>query len=124
MKSKNENSDVYVRLDSANAHDAKKQILEMTESVIHLQIISEKMKKLHKEELTGRSFSRKQIKAMISEINQLMTKLPHVKAEKSKSMKEVSIETVKSEVEEVSVRKRTLNQELDDIRHKIEILKK
>ena len=48
MKKNHENSDIYVRLDLANAHDAKKDILEMVESVINMQMVSEKMKRLHK----------------------------------------------------------------------------
>lgn len=131
MKKNHENSDVYVRLDSSSAHDAKKDLLEMTESVINLQMISEKLKKLGKEEVAGRNNSKKQIRMMLSEINQLMTRLPKIKIEKPKveKVEEIKVEPVRvKEVKEAQVpkkiEKKTLNQELEDIKKRIESLKK
>ncbi|MBU2523168.1 MAG: hypothetical protein KKE23_02665 [Nanoarchaeota archaeon] len=128
MKKNHENSDVYVRLDSSSAHDAKRDLLEMTESVIHMQMISEKLKKFQKEELSGRDGSRKQLKMMTSEINQIMARMPKVKVEKTRAEKvhEIKVESAKTKGVLVpkKVERKTLNQELEDIRMKIESLKK
>ena len=131
MKKNHENSDVYVRLDSSSTHDAKKNILEMTESVIHMQMISEKLKKFQKEELAGRNGSKRQMKMMISEINQIMTKMPHIKIEKPKVLKveEANGEIAKTKGMKGSpvqkkVGRKSLNQELEDIKAKIKNLKK
>ena len=126
MKKNHENSDVYVRLDSSSAHDAKRDILEMTESVISLQMISEKLKKLGKEEVAGRNASKKQIKMMVSEINEILTRLPKVKMEKPRAeeIETVNVKEAKEILVPKKIEKKTLNQELEDIKKRIESLKK
>jgi len=128
MKKHNENFDVYVQLDSSSAHDAKRDILEMTESVINMQLISEKLKKLQKEELAERNISRKQIKTMVSEINQIVAKMPQVVIEKSKidgiNVGPMKVREANEPAAYGKVERKTLNQELEDIKRKIESLKK
>lgn len=133
MKKNNENSDVYIKLDYSNAHDAKKNLFEITESIIHTQMIFEKLKKLHKEEISERNNSKKQINMMISEINHIIQAMPQVKIEKPKMKKEESKKVEAAENNENAkkdktvkkkIEKKTLNQELEDIRKKIEGLKK
>lgn len=122
MKKNTETSDVYVRLDSANAIEAKKNILEMAESVITMQMISEKVKRLNKTELAGRNASRKQLKMMISEINHMLNHLPKVKIEKSRAKEESTDESKEFSLKKIE--KKTLNQELDDIKRRIQSLSK
>ena len=127
VKKNNRDSEVYVKLDSANAYEAKRNLLEATESMIRLQMIAEKLKKFHKEEISGRNDAKKQLKLMISEVNQIIEKMPKVKIGKPAVEKiEVheEMKPMEKNVPKKVIEKKTLNQELADIKRKIEALKK
>jgi len=130
VKKNKEDSEVYVRLDSISASGAKRGLLEAAESMIHLQMISEKLKKFHKEEISGRNNAKKELKLMISEVNQLIESMPKVKMEKPVVEKIEIHEEMQDKPKIVraapkkAIEKKTLNQELADIRKRIESLKK
>lgn len=135
MKKETNDESVYIRLAHSDAVEAKKDFLEMTASVINMQLMAERLKKLGKEETSQRSCSKKQVKAMISEVNGIMEKMPKVKIERHREHKEKEelreeqpIQKVvpakkEKEPEIKKIERKTLNEELLDIKRKIESLK-
>ena len=131
VKKQDSDSEVYVKLDYSDSVNAKRNLLEMTGSAISLQMIADKIKKLSREEISERSEEKKQLKMMIVEINKLLESMPKIKIEKPKEQK-VEVHAKKIEKKEVKAKeqnpqkteRKTLNDELQEVRKKIEGLKK
>jgi hypothetical protein len=136
--------DVYVSMDYFDSIESKKEFLEVTASIINMQMIGEKIKSYTKKELADRSTLRRQVKSMISEISRAIEVMPKVDASKFeehhtvKKPKEEEVylmppkEEEKMEVKSPKQKalkstkpaeRKSLNDELADIKKKIESIK-
>ena len=116
---------VYVRLDSDQAKESKKKLLEAAAGVIKLQLTSENLKKLGQEEISRRKALKNGIRSMSLAVENILKVMPSLKEESSsegyikvkRKMRENSIKNS----EKVS-KKASLYKELMDLKNKIEEL--
>lgn len=137
-KSKNNSaeSDVYVKIDSLEAAEAKKNLLEVTASIINMQMLSEKIKRESKTGVRQSSEIKGSIKSMNLLLNHLTAELPKLNFQKS-TLKEIEEkipgETFSSQKSNAGGRsknlavtrskKNSLNEELLEIKRKLADLK-
>lgn len=127
----NNESDVYVRLDPNDALEAKKESLEITASLIKLQIINNKIKNHGKREITDRNSAKRVVKGMSTIIGKIISEMPKIKTpkihkehhEKPQEMqviqetpKKIKTKAGKNKIKQ----KLTLNEELMAIKQKLE----
>lgn len=126
-------SDVYVRIDPSDAMQAKKDFLEVTASLINMQMINEKIKQNGKIEVKQRADAKAEIKSMSVVLNHLINELPKIKVQKSamheiesredSSMFNHRVSAPKQEVKQKSAparpKKASLNDELLEIKRKL-----
>jgi len=75
-------SDVYVRIDPSDAIQAKKDLLEVTASLINMQMINEKVKQNGKIEVRQRAEAKAEVKSMSVVLNHLINELPKINVQK------------------------------------------
>lgn len=132
-------NDVYFKLDSFEAVEAKKEILEAVASVLRMQIDSEKFKKLNQDFSKQRIEIKKEVDQLKHQINEILEILPSMKAiekleevaEKNEIKEEIKVGENKKEVKKfekkIEIKKgvqkpRTLKDELEDIQKRLESL--
>ena len=132
-------NEVYFKLDSFEAVETKKDILEAVAAVLRMQIDSEKFKKLNQDFSKQRIEIKKEVDQLKHQINGLQEILPSMKAiekleetaEKREVKEEVKVEEKKKEVKrpekKIEIKKegqkpRTLKDELEDIQKRLESL--
>ena len=124
-------SDVYVKIDSSDAVQSKKDLLEVTASIINMQMLNEKIKKSGKAEIKQRAEAKAEIKSMNVLLNHLMAELPRLKVQKSEineieSVQDSSMSPQQSRtgsriktIISAKPKKATLNDELLEIKRKL-----
>lgn len=136
-KSKNNypESDAYVRIDSSDALESKKNLLEVSASIIRMQMLNEKIKKEGKSEVKQRNDAKSEIKSMNVLLGHLMAELPRLKVQKStideleaaqdptRHSRSPKIEAKQKIVIPARPKKTTLNDELLEIKRKLDALK-
>ena len=140
MKSRKE-EDVYVSMDYFDSLESKKEFLEITASIINMQMIGEKIKKYTKEELSSRNALGKQVRSMISDVNKTIEGMPKVDASKfaehvvhHRKPKEEEMFMPPKQEEKMEVKfpkkkavkkieRKSLNDELAEIKKKIDSIK-
>ena len=130
-------NEVYFKLDSFEAVEAKKDILEAVASVLRMQIDSEKFKKLNQDFSKQRIEIKKEIDQLKHQINGILEILPSMKAiekleevaekkeikeEVEEKKKEVKRPEKKIEIKKEGQKPRTLKDELEDIQKRLESL--
>jgi thymidine phosphorylase len=130
-------NEVYFKLDSFEAVEAKKDILEAVASVLRMQIDSEKFKKLNQDFSKQRIEIKKEIDQLKHQINGILEILPSMKAiekleevaekkeikeEVEEKKKEVKRPEKKIEIKKEGQKPRTLKDELEDIQRRLESL--
>jgi len=118
-----DSSDVYFRLDSNEAFEAKKEFLEGVASVLRMQIDMEKFKRISEELNIQRIAAKKEIDELKHLVNELLEILPAISIyEKNEEVKEEKHEIKKHEKKVEEKKHRTLKDELDDIQKRLESL--
>ena len=130
-------NEVYFKLDSFEAVETKKDILEAVASVLRMQIDSEKFKKLNQDFSKQRIEIKKEIDQLKHQINGILEILPSMKAiekleevaekkeikeEVEEKKKEVKRPEKKIEIKKEGQKPRTLKDELEDIQRRLESL--
>jgi len=116
-----ENKDMYVEIEPLDSIGLKRTLLEITASVINMQIIAERFKEKTRHEIKDRTAAKKHARDTINSINELIEKLPKVK-EMPASVKREIAETLigKEPVEKTEKPKRDVfSRELEEIKRKI-----
>lgn len=136
-KSKNNNaeSDVYVRIDSSDALESRKNLLEVSASIIKMQMLNNQIKKEGKAEVKQRNDAKGEIKSMNILLSHLMAELPKVKVQRPvineielvqdpmRHYNKTRAEAKLKVVAKTKPKKATLNDELLEIKRKLEGLK-
>jgi cell division septum initiation protein DivIVA len=130
-------NEVYFKLNSSEAIETKKEILEAVATILRMQIDSEKFKKLNQEFNKQRIEVKKEIDQLRHKMNDILEILPSMKivekleevAGKKEGKNEIKIEEKKKEnkktEKDIEVKKevkkpKTLKDELDDIQKRLE----
>jgi|GEM_PF-5257941 len=123
---KNELSDkeIYVRISPSDAVECKKNLLEITASIVNTQLISERFKELRKHEVIQKSSAKRALRIFSSSLNKISAELPKIKIPKPHEKREFIEEKEKLVPKPAlaAIKKKTLSQELEEIRSKIKSL--
>ncbi|MFC1685899.1 hypothetical protein ACFLZZ_02645 [Nanoarchaeota archaeon] len=126
VKPKDKGDDLYVKMDPADAIEAKKDFLEVTASLIKLQMLGGKLKDMGKSEVKDTGKIKRELKSINILLGKVMEDMPKVKLPRE------HIEHPKKELPQIEAyqpgtktkkaqpnKKTTLNQELLAIKQKL-----
>ncbi len=124
-QSQEKDEDIFVRLDPFDALEAKKELLEVTASLIKQQMLNSKVKEIGKRETRLRNNAKREIKSIGALLGRIITEMPKVKISnidirRAESMEPEAIKLKPSKIsKEDKVKHSSLNQELLDIKRKL-----
>ena len=71
-----EDRDIFIKIDPDISLESKKELLEISESLIETQIAAENFKQQRKDEMRVRLMARKNIKETVSALSKMLSELP------------------------------------------------
>jgi len=115
-------SDVFIKLNSEDALQSKKDLLQMTASLINVEMVNEKIKDHGKKEVRYRSLAKRSLKSVNALLNKIITDMPKIEKIPKMGIKEVELQTSAPKIKATpkeKAKRNSLNQELLDIQKKL-----
>jgi hypothetical protein len=126
-----EERDIFIKMSPADSLETKRDLLEINEAVIEMQITAEKFKQQRKEEMVRRNEAKKLVREMVMAATRMVTEMPkeiqvRIRKEKPVQVQEIQKPAPKKEIiiqqkrEEIKPTKMSdLQKELENIKSKL-----